>query len=329
MKDNKINVFTTDGEAIILEEELNEHVISLFGKANTDIIKLGASRSSSDQPWDVSVCFRETKRCIKDVLRKGADYSNEEVSECLSEHFNELNAKYKISISAFHRQHAIKGCLVISYCLKNYKCFSEQNIRNGFLLSGMHSKDKEYTIDKDRILNHCTTAWKDGEIENIIQHIDVLADELLTTGRVSDATLDRIGAPKSPEQGPASRDALPLHRQRPIVVSHPNTSEWHRKKNMDNAIQKNLHSSKGVNEIDITKMSPEFAKQIISKNEEEQQFAREKRQAQAIQETRHEPRVAFGTGRLALDVQPLRIALTFGRGRCHHHGTRHAPVFGG
>ncbi len=143
-----------------------------------------------------------------------------------------MNAKYKISISSFHRQHAIKGCLIISYCLKNNRCFSERNIRNGFILSGMHARDNEYTIDRERVLNHCTTAWNEGEKENVLQHLDTLTEELLATGKVTEKTLDIIGAPKSPPEGPASRDSLPLHRQRPVVVTHPNTIEWHRQLNV-------------------------------------------------------------------------------------------------
>mmetsp|Transcript_33448 Transcript_33448/g.73683 ORF Transcript_33448/g.73683 Transcript_33448/m.73683 type:complete len:787 (-) Transcript_33448:812-3172(-) len=226
-------IFSTDGEACVLNEVFTPEVLAGFKAALVDYLKNGPSCSSKTQSADVSDNFRDWKT--------GLDYSTKNPEKCnsysltlreaLEEAFKELKEKHPhITLESEYKEKVVHVVEKVVWCLRN-KYVTAEKIAQGFIRCGQHvatadPKKGESTVDYQKMMNcHLNVGSKlitPAELDHMAEKApEVMSEFRKPGGQCSDAFLDQLKIAKNPDA--PLRDGLTLCRQNCQVITADDT----------------------------------------------------------------------------------------------------------
>jgi hypothetical protein len=220
--------FSTDGEAIIIHQSLEDDVQQAFKDNSIDYVKGGASTTGIHNALDRTVVFRDMRAGIKVVNKDGIPprYSilQNNIDSILSNleivSGNNIGSEYKKSIKF--------GLTAIVHCLQNGYCLPQQ-LSHGFTCCGQHVFDNSEgekassTIHFGNIMKQCYTDLTLQQLEHMKICAPALIQVLLQNGEIKEADYDQFDIPKLPDEDYEVRDELVLHRQRCVILTHKDT----------------------------------------------------------------------------------------------------------
>ena len=217
--------FTTDGEAIIMNEAFTSRVYEGFRELKIDYGKNGPSLTQLYQPADRSPQFRNFKTGLAEVTKKSCVPSNAKLRSNLSDMRQQLYSEYPdISISDQFWGKLYSACEKIVYVLRG-KWVTSDSIIDGFVKTGEHvlnTAEGQCTVDYDKMMSLCTARdLTDDDRLHMKNLRGEVAEEFRRHGRASDEFLDSIGIVKTPNC--KNRDDFIYYRQSCLILTHEDT----------------------------------------------------------------------------------------------------------
>lgn len=169
-------VFSTDGEAIIMQEAFNEEVLSGFKEAETDNLKGGPSVSSHHQACDVSPNFRDVKIGVKVHTAASTNTNDPFLQRNLTALFTQFKEEFpSVVLPEGFVTRFTCACEMIVFVMKG-KYYNPTKTEKGFIECGQHVKSSlpgQSTVSYDRIMSR--TLAKGIEDDELITHADTVA----------------------------------------------------------------------------------------------------------------------------------------------------------
>ena len=259
--------FSTDGEAIILNEAMDESVLSAFQLASIDYMKGPPSCTSRHQPLDVASTFRDVKAGVRQVTAKLIPYTKKELSDSLEIYFQHFKEKYpSIELNSEWKLKAIMGLQKLHYVLIN-KYLTPAKMAAGFTKCGQHvvtnnsSSNDGSTVCFDTIMRQSFYELTAEEKNLLISCKDQVVEQFRSTGRVTNEFLDSLDIPKCPEA--ANRDELILSRQDVQLITHEDS--------VTRFLAMRARNDPSVKDLEKRKADAEKRLQTIRKERQKQQ----------------------------------------------------------
>jgi len=222
-------VYSSDGEACILEEAFDDEVQQAFKDNCIDYIKKGPSLTSKQQEWDVSDNFKDTKAVLHTLVTQGNHEADTVLQRNIHDFLQELKAAYPGVVVITAAQDA-KICFtfdVIVAALK--KANMSYKLREGFFRAGTVRRGPRTpgvdTCDLHQLLAGCASKVTEAEYGHAITMVPVVARQLLLTGRALNTFLDEKEIVRV--EGVTDRDTLTFSRCEPFLITHAlQASHW-------------------------------------------------------------------------------------------------------
>jgi hypothetical protein len=217
--------FSTDGEAIILNEAFDSHVLNLFDRNNVTYGKNGPSATSKTQAADVADTFRDWKTGLRYHTAQGTDTHNSLLQNHLDGAFSEFRSEFPdVEISAPQKtkiKHAVEK---IVFVLRS-KYVTPEKIVEGFIRTGQHvrrSVSGKSTVNYDLMMGlTLAKGITKEEMEHMRDKRPDVIEEFRKNGRVETPFLDKLEIVASPDA--KNRDDLTLCQQDCQIITHEAT----------------------------------------------------------------------------------------------------------
>jgi hypothetical protein len=186
------NFLSTDGEACILNEAFDPEVIALFQEASIDYLKLGPSATKIQQPADASDGFRDAKKGIKQVTKKGVAIESLLLRTNMTECFTRLGVAFPdLQMTAAFKEKIKYSLEVITFTLRQ-SYISGHKLSEGFRRVGQlvdvsfPLQRDEVTVDYDCMISQCLNqGLTSAEIENMKAQLPIVADRAIQEGMIN------------------------------------------------------------------------------------------------------------------------------------------------
>jgi hypothetical protein len=218
----------TDGEAIILNQAMEEDVLAAFDTNLITDAKGPPMRTKDHQDLDNTTEFRDVKTGMRTVSRRQMDYSNPFLESNFKEYFKVLRAEYPSqNVVSYEMQKKLTVALMQLVFVMQSKYHTPVKIREGFVKTGNHVPTAdvhkgESSVDFAVIMSKTKASITREEEEHLYACKPLVVAEFMREGRASDAFLDSIGVAK--DFHGKSRDDLVLSRQDAQILTHASTA---------------------------------------------------------------------------------------------------------
>lgn len=218
--------FTTDGEAVIMQEAFDAMVLAELRRVQTDMGKGGPGSTSRWQALDRGVIFRDYKCGLTYITKSGVDTGNETLARYLSEMWGVYSTQFPSlpPLTAAYKKKVVCACEKITYTMRA-KYVTPEKISQSFIACGQHVKSVapgQSNVSYDRIMgDSLAEGITDEEFAHMRTQRPLVIAKFKEEGRVLNTFLDELGIVAS--EGATDRDDLTLCRQDCQLITHADT----------------------------------------------------------------------------------------------------------
>ena len=181
------NFFSTDGEAIIMNNAYKDEVIAAFDDAQTDYGRVGASTTGIHNACDRAYTFRETKKSVRELTKKGGNISNYVLEQGIQKAFENLKRNFlSLHITSQYIKNITDGLLTLTRTYQ--ETMTPQMVKTGFSVCGQHCDPKEpdgVTVDFEKMMYQCYSDISISQMELMNGKTQYFSDIMKREGRVT------------------------------------------------------------------------------------------------------------------------------------------------
>ena len=269
--DDLITWFSTDGEAVIMNEGLTDAVAECFEANNIVYGRIPAATTSIHQPCDRSLFFRLLNSAVSSdpIMRQFNDRQKVGTNDLLESEIARVmtysNENGSKPTAEFVRK-VTRACIFLEFVLG--KTLQKADVMNSFTVCGQHQLADPVTgatVNFRKVMQQCHQAIDEPTMANLEHHLAFFVDQMTTTGQLSWKDMDERKI--SDEDVLLNRDTLSFTRHACEILSHENTRK--RKREWDQDRNPAVVKARRL----IAKTAEDDAKAAAKKLEKEQQDA--------------------------------------------------------
>ena len=222
---------SSDGEAIILAQAMDNEVIADFASKHIDYAKGPPSCTASHQAADRQSVFKDAKLAVRKQIEMEKAFDNQPFVDELTKAFNSLCTKFDIVIPAAYKKKLIFGAQHIVDALQN-KAMTPEKVRKGYTICGQHLRGnakclalarypsfQDSTVDFDAIMRECYSDISPVEFETMIAGIPQMV-ELIRQGKSpTDTFMDQLGIKRLGVEFHVDREDKVLWQQHALMIT--------------------------------------------------------------------------------------------------------------
>ena len=231
-------LFSTDGEAVIMNEAFTQQVHDAFQEGRIDFIKNGPSLTHLYQACDRSPIFRDYRTGMREVTKKSIVQRNEKLRYGLSEVRKLLHTEFTEIVNNAHYWEKIYCACEKTVFVMRGKWVTSEKIVTGFIETGQHvlgvnfADPEQCTVDYNKIMAICpATDLSEADREVMRSQRHLVHAEYRRNGSVSDDFLTSIGIVNN--EHCKNRDNFIYYRQSCLLISHDYTLDRYRERMAD------------------------------------------------------------------------------------------------
>lgn len=232
---------TSDGEAVIMNQALDDEIQDLLSEAKIIWAKLPASTTSVHQPCDRAQTFKSLKSCCTNETFLASARNVDQRDDMLANEIRAAAAAIKLvdnkKLPSGFIDRLVRGCLLVEKMCE--VAMKKGDITRSFVKCGHHvPSDKQLkapegelpvTISPTIIMRQCHAPISDEQMQNMLNHLPFFSDKMRDDGRIAWADMDDKGI--APDQDVENRENLVLSRRACEIITSPATLKrqklWH------------------------------------------------------------------------------------------------------